>query len=624
MIEETMRQNLFELLKEILKEFGVTDIEPEVEISGDPNHGEYTTNIAMRVAKTLKKSPVDVALWVKKIIDEKMKDVRRKIPDQITNKQYQKASPQIPAKSVLQDIDRVEVVPPGFINFFLTESKLGNQIDEVLKEKERFGTAKTKTGKKLMVEFAHPNTHKQFHIGHLRNISTGESIVRLLESAGNKVIRVNYQGDVGLHIAKCIYGILKDKTFEEIKKKSLDEKIEYLGKAYANGHKDYEESAKREIGEINKKIYAKDSSIYPMYQETRKWSLDYFESIYKRVGTHYDRYYFEGEVYENGKKYVQEALKKGIFVQSDGAVVFPGEKWGLHNRVFITGEGNATYEAKDIGLGRLQFDEYSPDQIIHVVGPEQTGYFQVIFKALEQVFPDTKGKEHHLIYGWVGLKEGKMSSRSGNVVLGEWLLDEAKQSIYEILKQNESKYTKEEQDEIAEKGAVAAVKYAFLKVSTKQEIAFDLKESVSFDGDSGPYLLYTYARCKSVLHKAAEASNLKHQAPNKHKASNTKRLEHSNLEFVWSLEFGDWSFNAEERSIARLINFFPEIVGQAAREFAPNMLCTYLFNLAQAFNLFYQKHPILGNNARLALTAATAQTIQNGLYLLGISTVERM
>src|SRR3989338_4157003 len=165
MIEETMRQNLFELLKEILKEFGVTDIEPEVEISGDPNHGEYTTNIAMRVAKTLKKSPVDVALWVKKIIDEKMKDVRRKIPDQITNKQYQKASPQIPAKSVLQDIDRVEVVPPGFINFFLTESKLGNQIDEVLKEKERFGTAKTKTGKKLMVEFAHPNTHKQFHIG---------------------------------------------------------------------------------------------------------------------------------------------------------------------------------------------------------------------------------------------------------------------------------------------------------------------------------------------------------------------------------------------------------------------------------------------------------------------------
>lgn len=241
-----------------------------------------------------------------------------------------------------------------------------------------------------------------------------------------------------------------------------------------------------------------------MYEETRQWSLDYFANIYERVGSHFDRYYFEGEVYESGKQYVLEGVKKGIFVESEGAIIFPGKKYNLHNRVFVTGEGNATYEGKDVGLARLQFDEYHPGIIIHVVGPEQASYFQVLFKALELVFPETAGREFHLIYGWVKLKEGKMSSRTGNVILGEWLLDEAKKEITKILDQTGSKYNKPQREEIAEKAAVAAVKYSFLRVATKQEIAFDLAESVSFEGDSGPYLQYTYARAKSVLRKGQD------------------------------------------------------------------------------------------------------------------------
>jgi arginyl-tRNA synthetase len=363
-----------------------------------------------------------------------------------------------------------------------------------------------------MVEFAHPNTHKAFHIGHLRNITTGESLVRLLEATGHTVTRANYQGDVGMHIAKCLWAMmhLPECNPDAVRGKEIHMRVEFLGKAYAAGSTRYEtdESVKKETGEINKQIYAKDPAVYPLYQETRAWSLEYFEGIYKRVGTRYDRFYFESEFYEKGKAFVADGVKKGIFVESDGAIIFPGEKHGLHNRVFITKEGNATYEGKEIGLGRAQFDEYHPDLVMHVVGPEQAGYFQVLFAALARMFPDTEGKEYHKKYGWVKLKHGKMSSRTGQVVLGEWLLDEAKKSIYEILKQNKSEYTKEEQDDIAEKGAIAAVKYAFLRVGTDQEIAFDLKESVSFDGDSGPYLLYSYARCKSVLKKGGNSGSI--------------------------------------------------------------------------------------------------------------------
>lgn len=390
---------------------------------------------------------------------------------------------------------------------------------------------------------------------------------------------------------------------------------------YAAGSKafDEDEEAKKEIGEINKKIYAKDPSIYPLYRETREWSLDYFEQIYKRVGSHYDRYYFEGEVYESGKKIVLEGLKKGVFVESKGAIIFPGEKFGLHNRVFITSEGNPTYEGKEMGLGPLEFGEFHPEKIIHVVGPEQAGYFQVVFEALAQLYPETRGKEQHLIYGWVKLKEGKMSSRSGNVVLGEWLIDEAKKAINTILDQNKSKYSVTIQNDIAEKAAVAAVKYSFLHVGTDSEIAFDLASSVNMNGDSGPYLQYTYARAQSVLRKSTDYGNkIPHSIE---KVSNGIRL------------------NEEERLLLRTIVNFDDIVADAATSLAPSGLCTYLFHLAQQFNLFYAKHSILGTakeisnsdtltpdtlTLRLAVTQATSVLLMRGLYLLGIETLEQM
>ncbi len=599
------------MLVAVLGEMGVTEVVPVVAHAEDAAHGDYTTNVALRLAKPFKKSPMDIALQVKSILDTAIAVASHNEGDHNASYNIQNTSWITENKDVLQDISKIEVATPGFLNLYVTEASLSTNIAGVLKDGERYGTSHSQiplqleeigeaNPRHIMVEFAHPNTHKAFHIGHLRNITTGESLVRLLEATGHRVTRVNYQGDVGMHIAKCLWAMtqLAECNPDAVRGKEIHTRVEFLGKAYAAGSTRYEadDTVKKETGEINKQIYAKDPAIYPLYQETRSWSLEYFEGIYKRVGTHYDRFYFESEFYEKGKAFVADGVKKGIFVESDGAIIFPGEQYGLHNRVFITKEGNATYEGKEIGLGRAQFDEYQPDLVMHVVGPEQAGYFQVLFAALARMFPDTEGKEYHKKYGWVKLKHGKMSSRTGQVVLGEWLLDEAKKSIYEILKQNKSKYTKEEQDDIAEKGAIAAVKYAFLRVGTDQEIAFDLKESVAFDGDSGPYLLYSYARCKSVLKKAGSNGSI----------------------------VADTVLNAEERALARFLSFFPDLVADATASLSPNTVCTYLYRLASLFNVFYQKHPIVETPHRLALTAACAQVLHNGLSLLGIATVERM
>lgn len=585
-----MKDGLIQLFTDLLNEKNITAGEPLINRSENPIHGEYTTNIAMVLTKQLKQNPLDIAHMLQATLTE-----------WVQSDEHTKKYP------ILLSIGKIDVVPPGFINIFLTTETLTtilrNPKDAVQKNKET-----------VMVEFAHPNTHKAFHIGHLRNIITGECIVRLLEASGNKVIRANYQGDVGLHIAKCLYGIQQMDNYElQITNlKTIHDKTNFLASAYVAGNKAFEEDeeAKQKINTINKQIYDKDPDIYPLYRETRSWSLEYFDSIYKRVGSHFDRLYFESETYDIGKNLVLEFVKKGVFEKSDGAIIFPGEKFGLHNRVFITSEGNPTYEGKDIGLAKLQFGEYDPHTIIHCVSSEQIEYFRVIFEAISQVFPETKGKEYHLVYGWVKLKEGKMSSRTGNVVLGEWLLDEVKKAIQSILLAGDRGYTKSEQEDIAEKVTIAAVKYAFLKVSTTQDVSFDIKESININGDSGPYILYTYARCKSVIEKSQQsAAHLASKRSISDQTANGKN---------------DITLNQEEHDVARLLLYFPEIVKESASHFAPNTLCLYLFSLSQTYNLLYAKHQILGNELRMGLTEKTASLLQKGLSLLGIETVERM
>ena len=568
-----LKNKLLEKLKVALKKIGVQEKEISLEHPSNPDFGDYATSIPLKLAKTLKKNPLQIA-----------KDIVKNIPK-------------------TDFIEKVEVVKPGFINFWISPTYYLSSLQDFAEGNFSFPSYHLGINKKIMIEFAHPNTHKLFHIGHLRNISIGESLVRIFEAVDNKVIRSNYQGDIGLHIAKCIWSIkykTSEKELNEVRKKSLQEKMTFLGKAYSRGQIafDEDEKAKKQIVEINGMIYKEKGDILPIYQETRKWSFDYFAEIYKRVYSKFDRLYPESEFAQRGVKICKIAEEKDILKKSEGALVFAGKPYGLDTRVFINSLGYPTYEGKELALAEKEFSEFGElDKCIHVVTPEQKSFFKVTFKV-EELLDEKKfkNKQFHLAYEWVKLKQGKMSSRTGNVVEAEWLIDKAKENILKKFKCDEK---------TAEIIAIAAVKYSFLKNNVFSQIAFDFDESISLEGNSGPYLLYTYVRTQSVLKKSDY-----------------------HLGRTW-VQDGILNFEKEEKELLRVLANFSEIIFEAAKSLSPNLIANYLYDLAQKYNLFYQKHKILESNEkvrsfRLLLTKSSGQVIKNGLYLLGINTVSKM
>ncbi|MEK7611429.1 MAG: arginine--tRNA ligase [Patescibacteria group bacterium] len=580
-----VRPELIKLLKSAaLKslKIKISDEDVSLEHPADPAFGDYSSSLALTLAKQLEQSPMAIANTVAEAVRKE--------------KLY---------------LEKVEVAPPGFINLTLTKEYLLHETARVLTIRELYGCSKARAGQTILLEFAHPNTHKQFHIGHLRNITLGESLARLLKSQGVNLIRANYQGDVGLHVAKALWGLTQVSSIgsqlTKSRKLGLEKKIELLGEAYVEGHKAFAKGGETEaqVAALNKKIYEKDPSIMPLWTETRQWSLDYFDLIYKRLGSHFDRFYFESEVFAKGLTIAREALKSGILKESQGAVVFDGSEYGLDTRVFITGTGLPTYEAKELGLASLEFSEHGPlTKCIHVVAPEQSSFFKVTFKVEELLDPGKYAlRQEHFDYGYVDLKEGKMSSRAGNIVTALSLLDSARLKAKELIK--DATLTEVEREEVTEKVAVGAVKYSLLRYGARRNISFDLKQSVALEGNSGPYLQYTYARARSVLRKLESAPSLA------------------------GFTSASVNLNPEEGAVARLIYRFPEVTKAAAADYAPNVLGDYLYLLAQKFNAFYDKHSILKaapaeQELRFLLTSAVAQIIKNGLNLLGIEVMEKM
>jgi arginyl-tRNA synthetase len=562
-IKNEINLALRNLLNDITKE----SVNFLIEKPQNENFGDYSSNVALVVSKILKKNPFDVA---------------KELAENLNS-----------SRSTLSFIAKVEAVKPGFINFYLSEEFLKNNLQEAVGEEYGFG--KSLANKKIMVEFTDPNPFKEFHIGHLYTNTVGESVSRLLVAMGANLKRVNYQGDVGMHVAKAIYGIQRLKlTVQSLEKEDLKNRIKSLGEAYASGSGAYEddEEAKKEIEQLNKKIYAKDKAVMDLYNKGRQWSLEYFETIYKRLGTKFDFYYFESEVGSSGLELVKEYLKKGIFEESQGAVIFPGKKYGLHDRVFINSLGLPTYEAKELGLAFKKYNDFKFDQSIVITANEIIGYFKVLLMALGKINPDLAAKTKHLTHGMVKLPSGKMSSRTGNIVAGEWLLDEAKKLL-------KSKYP-EMEDEILEQVSVGAIKYALLKSSLGHDIEFSFEESINIQGNSGPYVQYTFVRTQSVLEKVKSEAKIGEK---------------------------DLKLEPEEISLLRALSNFPEVVSAAGEKFAPNVLCNYLFDLAQKFNLFYQKHKIIGSDNedfRLNLTRGVGQVLKNGLSLLGIQAPSKM
>ena len=520
-------------------------------------------------------------------------------------------------------IAKVEVAGPGFVNIWLQKEYLVKELGRVITQGQDYGKGLAISGKKVMIEFTDPNPFKEFHIGHVYTNTVGEALAKIIEYQGADVWRVNYQGDVGLHVAKSVWGM--EKLSDEMPKESasLGEKAKFMGRAYAAGAKTYEEDEqkKMEIEKLNKQIYEKDAAVMKLYALGKKWSLDYFEAMYARLGTSFRRYYFESEAGERGLKLVRDNMGH-VFAESDGAVVFPGESYGLHTRVFINSQGLPTYEAKELGLALTKFDDFPYDLSLIVTGNEIREYFKVLLKAMEMVAPELAAKTRHIPHGMVRLPSGKMSSRTGEIITGEWLLDKAADGARRIVDES-GKVRVEEKDKegLAKNVGLAAIKYAFLKSGIGENIEFDFDKSLSFEGNSGPYLQYTYARTQSVLAKAVGITR------------GSYGLFTGNL-------------HPEEEVIIRWVYRFGEVIEESASRYAPNLLCNFLFELAQRYNTFYNKHSILNPDItppdpplsvrggrgsyeeirrfRLLLTAATGQVLKNGLELLGIEAPERM
>lgn len=555
-----------------------------VSVPESTDHGDYSTNAALILAKPLGKSPREIAGKIQQELEQ--------VKDEL-------------------GIERVEIAGAGFVNIFMSQNTILSVMTEIDEKKDAFGLTDTLSGTKVITEFTDPNPFKEFHIGHLYSNTVGEALSRLIESQGAEVKRVCYQGDIGLHVAKALWGFLKkqkeqDLSLEHIEQMPLKQRAQFLGQSYALGATAYEEDehAKNEIIEINKKIFAKDPQLMETYDKGKAWSLEYFNEMYSRLGMQFDAFFMESEVGEDGRKLVLGYLEKGVFEESEGAVIFPGEKYGLHNRVFINSLGLPTYEAKELGLAPAKYEYFPYDRSIVITGNEINEYFKVLLKALSLIRPELAEKTLHISHGMVRLPEGKMSSRTGNVLTGEWLLDEARQLALKKIEESgisKQQFDSAERKEIAEKVGVAAVKYALLKNGIGGDISFSFEESISFEGNAGPYLQYTYVRTQSVLEKGSQQSG--------------------------TSDLGTGAITREEELVLRHLLHFSEIIEFVATMYAPNILCEYLYQLAQKFNVFYAKHKIIGGEQesfRQALTSAVGQTIKNGLTLLAIPIVDRM
>jgi arginyl-tRNA synthetase len=581
-----IRENLVELVREALRALSIGETDVVFEHPSNARHGDYSTNIALVCAKSAGKSPRGLA-----------EDLARELE-----------------KNKPEAIGKIEVAGPGFINFFLSKKFFVGRVREIVERGEDYGRNDLFKGKKVIIEYTDPNPFKEFHIGHLMSNTIGESISRLFEFSGAEVRRVNYQGDVGLHVAKALWGKLHNKHLP-------------WGDAYAAGSKAYgkDDSTKADIIEINKAIYEivlgsgnGDERLSRLYFSGRIETLKAFEKIYSRLGmkliggdgeagAHFDKYFYESETGKIGKEIVQANIGK-VFEESNGAIVFRGEKYGLHTRVFLTSNGLPTYEAKELGLAILKHKRMPHDLSIVITGNEIVGYFRVVLEAMRHI-PDMETiakKIAHVPHGMLRLPTGKMSSRTGDVISAEDLLDQVQEAVLQRMKTGE--FDNVEREKVADLIAVGAVKYVILRQSAEKDIIFDFDKSLSFEGDSGPYLQYTYVRARSVLKKAKE--------------------EKGNAAFKFDPDTLDLAYGGEISGVERLLYQFPEVVKRASMEYSPHYITTYLTELASAFNTYYAMNKIVSDTAespyRLALTQAVAIMLKSGLCLLGIDAPERM
>jgi arginyl-tRNA synthetase len=535
-----MRDSLEKKIAAVCKDlFGAAG---EVELTRpEAKFGDFSTNAALKLAKQAGKNPREVA-------EELAVKLRETLAGEVAD---------------------VSVAGPGFLNLTLT--------DETLLESLGTKPAQAYSGQEVLVEFGDPNPFKAMHVGHLYSYIAGDAIASLLEAAGAGVKRLSYHGDVGLHVAKAIWAM---------RQPGFDARAD-IGAAYAQGSKAYEEDeqAKKEIDAINAQVYAGDPAIQELYEDGRAQSFAGFDRTLETLGIKNDRRYLESESTPAGVKMVEDNTGR-VFTKSDSAIVYEGEKAGLHTRVFITGKGLPTYETKDLGLTALKDRDYPEAKLsIIITAHEQAEYFKVMLAALNEINPETAKRTRHLSHGFVSLSSGKMSSRTGNIYSADDLLEDVRKVADRLF------------PDAARDMQLGAIKYAFTRHRLGGDLVYDIDESVSLEGNSGPYLQYAHARARSVLKKAGKDG---------------------------ALEGG---LEAGERLLARKLSEFPEVLDRAVGELMPHHVCTYLYELAQAFNRFYEGNRVVGDpreDLRLGLVRHYAETLQFGLQILGMTAPDKM
>lgn len=526
----------------------------------DARFGDYATNIALQLAGQIGKAPREIA----ETLAEKLRS--------------------------LEQLEEVSVAGPGFINL-----TLGSQVavDAMVEPMSR-----PLLGQTIVTEYSDPNPFKVLHAGHFYTSVVGDAISNLLQNAGAQVHRVNFGGDVGLHVGKTMWAIVRElggEAPEKLDDIAVEERSEWMARCYVAGTNAYEEdeAAHNEIIAMNKRVYElhasddHDSPFAVIYWTCRQWSYDYFDAFYARIGCEFERYYPESQTASIGLLVVKEQLAKGIFEKSDGAVVFDGEKYGLHTRVFINSEGLPTYEAKDVGLSMKKWEDYHFDSSVIITGNDIIEYMKVVMKAIEQFEPSLAQRTQHITHGNVKLAGGvKMSSRKGNFLKAVDIIEEAARAN-EVATGQKNEST-----------VMAAIKYSFLRNRIGGDIIFDPEESVALEGNSGPYIQYAHARACSII---AKAQNKISQKPE--------------------------NLSPDERLLVRKLSEYPEVVTKATTELMPHHICTYLYELAQEFNRFYEKNRVIGDereSERLYIVERYLDTLKSGLYLLGLQAPQKM
>ena len=572
-MEVEIREATYAALQEYIAENGgeMPAVTFAVEWPGDMAHGDYAVNVAMAAARPLGKNPRELASELTPRIATKLGTL----------------------------VSSVEVAGPGFINITLAPGAIALSIAHATNLGKEWGTNQSKDGKRIMIEYGNPNPFKEMHIGHMTGAIIGESISRLIAASGATVLRDTFGGDVGPHVAKALWALHQKGITDVASPKEI-------GAAYIHGSNSYEESedAKREIDELNTRIYQivdaqnkseslteEDRALLGLWRKGREVSMEEFNRLFALLGTKFDYTFFDSDTTELGIAEVQRGLAQGVFEESDGAIIYRGEKAGLFTLVFITSRGNPTYETKDIGLALLKESHTITDEVLITTAIEQIGHFKVVLAALNELLPALAEKTRHIPHGLLQLTTGKMSSRKGNIIT-------AAELIREII---ETAQEKNPDPLIAEQVGVGAIKYMILRSAPGSNIIFDPEKSLSLDGDSGPYLQYALTRAKSVISQAdAEKES-------------TNNQEDSAPEKPYLIE--------------RFIVRFPEVVATAQKNLAPHTVAQYLTQLAGEWNSFYAQERIRGGDHevyKIRLAKAFVQTMENGLSLLGIPVPEKM